>query len=413
MEDTIPGLEILAFCRNLSAKEAEALPFKKQIFSGIENQWLVNQFYALKAAKQKIPGWWENLEIIYPDKLSVEQATSEWIARWKAGLIPEDCKLVIDGTAGLGLDSYFLGSKSEKLIAFELQNDKAKLLEFNLEKLGLQNFEVFTNDFEMALEELEIPFPEKTIVYIDPDRRPEIDKKILSWQASKPDLFAIYKTCMDRRLKLMVKLSPMDNPEELSQKMPGISKIWVVSLQQEVKEVLVCWNFDLKSEGFNYQVVEIQKSGWFHELNISRNKAQILRIEKPTKESYLYDPWPALRKGFKSPDWMIPAGFQTISPEAQLFTHTQLLEDSPCRVFQIVELILVFSEFIKLWKNKPLNVVSRNFPVSSDEMKKRNKWPDGGEYFLFCFQTLEKQNTYVLAKRVEPVYSEQFWKKLN
>ena len=403
--------KILNFCHNLSQIESQKLAFKKQLFPEVSNQWLVNQFLALQGGRDKLPEFFSNEQYVFPDKMAVEQATSAWVAKWKAGLIPDGLDLLIDGTAGMGVDSYYLGKRCNRLLAFESSDERAQLLRHNLMVLGLTDFNVMHADFQANLDQLPISIPDKTMVYLDPDRRPN-EKRVVSWLDSKPDLRVVYDFCRKKQISLMVKFSPMDNPMEIPAQLPGLSKIWIVSLHQEVKEVLVQWNFSKPVLEPAYSVVEIQRSGIFNETKVPLLNQGFSSLALPEKGSVLYDPWPVLRKNFMAQKWMLNRNMGLLSPEAQFFTHKDQIEDFPCRAFQILDVVENLTSFSKSRKNKSLHVICRNFPVSADDIKSKNKWVEGGDQYLFCYQNPDKKSTYILTQRLENRYSETFWQKI-
>ncbi len=413
MEYKKDDIRVLDYCRKLDRAEIQKLPFKKLVFSGIENSWLIEQHFAQKAATSKLPDWSQNPALIYPDKISVEQSSSSWIAKWKASLVPKETKLLIDGTAGLGVDCFYLGQRSDRVLAYEIDPLRANLLNHNLALLGLKNFEVLQLGFEEVIGSKSFKNSQKTLVYLDPDRRPDAQQKVNSWENSRPDLLLMYNILKQKHCKFLVKLSPMDNPFEVAAKMQGLSGIYIVSLHLEVKEVLLFWDFANLQIHPKYSIVEIQRSGQYVKIDVSDFQVENQKLGHPAQGQFLYDPWPALRKGFVAKHWFKSNVFSLLSPDAQLFIANENFENVPARVFQIKEVIGNFSEFAKKWKGKSLNVISRNFFASAEEIKKRNRFSDGGESFLFCYQNIEKENIYLLTEKQSSSYSESFWQKIS
>ena len=64
---------------------------------------LLNQLKGRQIAKQKLPSWYANLDVIYPDGLILEQCSSEVTAKFKSQFAEQ--KTVVDLTGGLGIDS--------------------------------------------------------------------------------------------------------------------------------------------------------------------------------------------------------------------------------------------------------------------------------------------------------------------
>ena len=65
---------------------------------------LVRQIQARQKARVKLPTWADNQELIFPPALSVEQASSERTATYKAALVAGAARLA-DLTGGFGADA--------------------------------------------------------------------------------------------------------------------------------------------------------------------------------------------------------------------------------------------------------------------------------------------------------------------
>ena len=63
---------------------------------------LVRQIQARQKARAKLPAWADNLELIFPPALSVEQASSARTAAFKASLV--NGQRLADLTGGFGAD---------------------------------------------------------------------------------------------------------------------------------------------------------------------------------------------------------------------------------------------------------------------------------------------------------------------
>jgi len=66
------------------------------------------------------------------------------------------------------------------------------------------------------------------------------------------------------------------------------------------------------------------------------------------------------------------------------------------------------SSFAKGLKSKSLHVVSRNFPQSADDIKKKYQWEEKGDQYLFCYQNASGQKVVLLTERMENLYSPTF-----
>ena len=81
------------------------------------------------------------------------------------------------------------------------------------------------------------------------------------------------------------------------------------------------------------------------------------------------------------------------------------------RVFEIIEVLDSLSVYGKKNKGKDLHVVSRNFPIQAEEIKKKYNWNERGDAFLFCYTDPKGAKWTLLTRRVENKITEGFRKE--
>ena len=89
---------------NLDAS-IEKLALKGSPFNGIQTPELLEQIQAKKKCKKKLPIWFDTLGVYFPNKLNIEQTSSEISASYKSNLI--EGKTLLDLTGGFGVDSFY------------------------------------------------------------------------------------------------------------------------------------------------------------------------------------------------------------------------------------------------------------------------------------------------------------------
>ena len=94
---------------------------QKPIFEGISNKELAAQLEARKKCEKKLPTWYFSPEIYYPNKLNIEQCSSEITAEYKARLVGG--KTLVDLTGGMGVDTYFFSRKIDKVFHCEIDEN--------------------------------------------------------------------------------------------------------------------------------------------------------------------------------------------------------------------------------------------------------------------------------------------------
>ena len=119
---------------------------KKNLDSNLLHE-IANQYISRQKAKHKLPTWYANENVIFPPILSVEQASSEITANYKARIFhaflnQENDKKCIDLTGGMGLDTYALAQVFESVVYVEQNALLAQIAKYNFEVLGQKNIEV-------------------------------------------------------------------------------------------------------------------------------------------------------------------------------------------------------------------------------------------------------------------------------
>lgn len=399
MENGQPTIQHLLFCKNLSEAESAKLPFRKPVFPDASNAWLVEQAGLYRMARTKIPDWWHRGDLVFPDKIALEQASSDVLARWKATLLPENTERLVDVSAGLGVDAFFMGASIPMLILFEPGHIRAAALRYNFHRIRQAPFEV--RELRFSVGQLgDIPFSQKrTVVYADPDRRSEDGLRVEGWQESKPSVKEVYTQLQSHDAFLMVKFSPMDDPEQIIRSLPGAGAVYVVSIHNEVKEVLIYWDFRLQKERPPFYAVDFHRQGGFSQVLLPSESEHPVQFEKPVEGAFLLDPWAAIRKGNRSVFLALEKGWGILSVEARLFLQMELPSNFPGRVFRIERVVDSLSAFAQVFHEKRIHVVSRNFPQSAEDIQKKYRWIPGGDLFLFCYQDPSGHKKILLTRR--------------
>ncbi|GAW88357.1 methyltransferase [Flavobacterium psychrophilum] len=85
------------------------LALQKNPFPEIPWVEILTQISAKSKAKEKLPTWYAHQNIMYPNKISVEQTSSEKTAYYKSNLVSGQS--LIDLTGGFGVDDYYFSKK--------------------------------------------------------------------------------------------------------------------------------------------------------------------------------------------------------------------------------------------------------------------------------------------------------------
>ena len=108
---------IQEFINSQINSSASDLMLKASSYPEWDMKAIAQQLVGKQIAKKKLPTWFQNNEILYPVRLSMEQCSSEETAKYKTKIINSGCG--IDLTGGFGVDTIFLSKKCESLIYCE------------------------------------------------------------------------------------------------------------------------------------------------------------------------------------------------------------------------------------------------------------------------------------------------------
>ncbi|WP_338815559.1 RsmD family RNA methyltransferase (plasmid) [Bernardetia sp. Wsw4-3y2] len=375
-----------------------------------------NQIKSLQKSKSKLALWYTSDNIIFPPSLSIEQASSEITAEYKASLIENNDKIngenqtLVDLTGGMGVDSFYFSKKVKKVIYIEQNELLANIAKHNFEQLGAKNIEVLCGNSEDFLEKARNENIVFDWIYLDPARRDNIQKKVFLLEDSQPNMVELWKFYKDVGKKWLLKTAPLLDIQLVINRLTHIKKVEVVALKNECKEVL----YQLNSSNSSLGKADSEKIGIsainLHEQNFSEENFEKTQIEsfdfllesekeifidysiKNEIQNFLYEPNVAVLKAgaFKS----IAKKYQLnkFSSNTHLYTSQKLKKDFVGKIFKIIEVISFSKKEVKRkFGKKQLNVVTRNFPMSVKELRKQFSVLEGDNQFLF-FTTITSKS---------------------
>jgi len=364
----------------------------KSPFEGISSKELAEQIDSKKRSEKKLPTWFGQEGIYFPPKLSVEQTSSELTAGYKARLIKG--KKAIDITGGFGVDSYYFSRQVESLTHVERNSALSQIAQHNLRLLGASNISFVVDDALAFLNGSEERFD---TLYVDPSRRVE-NKKVFLLEDTEPNVVENLELFFRVADRLVIKTSPMlDIQSGLTALRGYTEELHVVSVKNDCKELL--WVLSAKNTEEAQIVCSMLGSERPLEFRfkLPEERSEVVS-DYASPAAYLYEPDVSVLKGGAFKTLVSRFGLKKLDVNTHLYTSEKLQEDFPGKIFQIED-----SQSYKLFAREKnpgsFNVVSRNFPLSPDQLKKKYKLRDGGEDFLI-FTTAVNELITIKAKRV-------------
>lgn len=370
----------------LMLKSEPDLPFDKR--------FAVMQIECRKKAKSKIPELLANERFLFPKAISAEQCTHQQVAQFHASLF-RDSDSVLDMTMGLGVDSYYISQRVASLKAIELDEEIAAA--------GAHNyaFTVVNADSVAWLTQTDERFD---AVFIDPARRGDGGARLYGLADCAPDVLGILPTIKAHAKRLYIKASPMiDVTQSMRDLAPHLTDVWAVSVKNECKELF--FEVDFGVECANVQL---------HALNFEAGGTQEFAVDSaalavegcygsPSAGQYLYEPNASVMKigAFAALTRQFP--ILQIAKNSHLYYSDDFVQDFPGRKF-VIDSIIPFSgkEAKAVGKqHKQLNIATRNFRLSPDELKKRLKVRDGGDCYLFATTLANGEQVLLLTRKAD------------
>lgn len=368
--------------------------------AGVDMKCALTQISGWQVACQKVPLWAENQDIEYPVHLSLEQCTNQSIAEFKANmvnqLLPEGFRMA-DLTGGMGVDCFFISEKASSVIYNEINPDLCAIAKNNFAVLGRTNVTVSNQTAENFIAQIKsensdkatIDSPTFDIIYLDPARRGDAGKKLVSISDCQPDVTQLQSHLLSVSRYVLIKLSPMLDISKALSELRNVAQITVISLAGECKELLVLLSQEFDNNTV-IQAVNIDKNGVIGPI-LSGSKESDAELPLPIAApeeicagKYIYEPYAAHMKSGLYRTLAAQTCTKQIHPQTHLFISDAPVIDFPGRSFVIKDVISFSGKTSSVLKGCKANVACRNFPMTPEELKKRFKITDGGDRYLFA-----------------------------
>lgn len=341
------------------------------------------QILCRRKAALKLPCFTANPHTLFPTLLSAEQATAEPIAEFHASLIAEGSE-VIDMTCGLGIDAFAIAKRAKNVEAFELNPEVAEVARHNAEALKIPNFFVKNADSIEILRNMSEKIAD--VIFVDPARRKKSTARAYDFSDCQPDIISNLPLIQSHCERLIVKASPMLDIHRTISQLPNSKDIFVVTLEGECKEILIISDTGYSGET-TYHIVDISRSGNRDALVFkpSENEKYQIQYGSPKTGNFLFEPsagymklqpWGILSHRYKN--------LKKLAQNSHIFFTSEKIKDFPGRRFIIEGIYSMHSPEIKAMKGDKINIFTRNYPLSPQELKKRLKVKDGGETYILA-----------------------------
>lgn len=393
MNKDILHIDIQDFINYNLNSEITLILLKGTSFDDVETKEIIEQIEAKKKCENKLPTWFNSQNIYYPNKLNIEQTSSELTAQYKSSLIRGNS--IIDLTGGFGVDCYYFSKQFNEVIHCEIDENLSKIVKHNYKQLGVDLITTINSD---GIEYLKENQENYDWIYLDPSRRHESKGKVFFLKDCLPNVPKHIDLLFEHTKNVMIKTSPLLDINFGLNELKYVKEIHVVAVDNEVKELL--WVLKSGYEN-NIEVtsVNIKKDNTetFSFILNSETEAEATLSEPLT---YLYEPNAAILKSgaFKSISSQLKV-FK-LHPNTHLYTTNKLI-DFPGRRFKIDKLLNYNKRSFKSFSIKKANITTRNFSETVSQLRKKFKIADGGKIYLFFTTNLNNEKIVMMCSKVE------------
>ena len=147
--------EFKSFISQYSTTDASTLRLKRFDNLKFDKNLAITQIECRRKAKKKLPELAE--KIAYPTDVSIEQCSSEILAKFHANLFA-GCDAVVDLTCGLGIDSFYIAQQAKSVVSIDAAEIVTSAVKHNMHKLGINNVSVVNDFAESYLDKVKNPF---------------------------------------------------------------------------------------------------------------------------------------------------------------------------------------------------------------------------------------------------------------
>lgn len=372
MGDKLLNIKVQDYINANLNTDLHTLLLKKSPFPEVSMHEIVQQIKGKQVALKKFPFLLKE-GIIYPPQLNLEQSSSEKTAIYKSGLLKGE--KFIDLTAGFGIDAYYLSENFKQITLVEQNPDLLEIVKNNWEVFG-KNATFINQKLESFLKENKEVFD---VIYLDPARRDNNKNKVFLLEDLSPDILAIQEELLSSADKIVIKLSPLIDLKYLVSVLPSIFRIDIIAVKNDVKEIVIFLSKE-KKDSISCYCVNLESNEPVFQFTFGEEENAHATYDEP--EKYIYIPNNTVLKAGIFNLISEKTGLKKLHPNTHLYTSDALMQDFPGRIFEMESI-----DAKKIQKKSQYNIISKNYPLKPEEIKKKYSLKDGGEKYLIFTQS--------------------------
>ena len=391
MNERILNNDIQKFIDQHLNESPTKLILKGSPFPEVTIQEIVGQIISKKNCQKKLPTWFKTDNIYYPNKINIEQTSSEITANYKSNIIEGGS--IIDLTGGFGVDCFAFAKKFNKVTHCEINTKLSEIAAHNYERLELKNIKTIAKNGLEYFKENNIKYD---WIYADPSRRNDTKGKVFLLEDCLPNIPLNIDLLFKYSDNILLKFSPVLDITSAINELKFVKEIHVIAINNDVKELLFILqkdyqnNINIKTINYKKESLETFDSCYYQHVKSS------FSIPK----TYLYEPNAAILKAGLFNEVSHQLKLDKLHVNSHLYTSNKLII-FPGRKFIIIHNIPYNKKKIKkLIPSKRANITTRNFPETVAQIRRKTKLKDGGDQYMFFTTDLNDKHVVLICEKV-------------
>lgn len=367
--------EVQKYIKENLGENINKLLLKKSPFPNLSMQDLIQQIQGIQIISKKVPDFLKE-NMVFPPHLNLEQTSSQPTARYKSDLVKGN--RFVDLTSGFGIDAFYVSKNFQQTTLVEQNSELLSLVQHNWKVFG-KSANIVHASLEKFLEDDHSDFD---LIYLDPARRDAQKKKVFLLEDLSPNILELQDELLKRSKNVLIKLSPLIDLKYLTKVVKHLSEIHIVGVKNEVKEILLLLDSSKSESEAKVFCVNLETNEPKVEFNFE--DVENCQSEYSDVCSYLYIPNNMLLKSGAF-HW-ISEHFQLkkLHPNTHFYTSEHVIENFPGRILKVKKI-----DSKRIEKGSQYNIVSKNYPLKPEEIKKKYKLKDGGNTYLIFTQSVQ------------------------
>jgi len=234
-------------------------------------------------------------------------------------------------------------------------------------------------------------------LFLDPSRR-KASQKVFKLEDCQPSILKLQPALFNRSSTILLKVSPLYDIAQGCRELKDVARVIVVAVENECKELLFLLEKDFQGEPEINAVDIYPKQDVVNSVSFSLKEEEAAMPGFSSPLEFVYEPNAALLKSgaFK---WIsLQYKLHKLAPNTHLYTSERMVA-FPGRVFKVLEYVSLDKKLKARFAEGHVNILTRNYPMSVEEIKKKTGLKEGGVEYLICTQSKMKKFA-LLADRI-------------